>query len=159
METFHKHLLLSFFENTNIKLYFPHLGCERPPSTFCSFLVFFFCFFCFSFFFTTGLEQAIQEDLKEAFRQSVRSVSSRVKKSVNIKKWASGRNGQDNQQPPDEGQASTATWWDIYDCTTLKHMKHSTQCNDYCTLSVCFNICSNTGISPAWSCVCTIGHT
>lgn len=55
----------------------------------------------FSFlFFTTGLEQAIQVDLKDAFRQSVRSVSSRGKKSVNIKKWASGRNGQGNQKSP-----------------------------------------------------------
>lgn len=52
----------------------------------------------FSFIFTTGLEQAIQEDLKDAFRQSVRSVNSHGKKSVNIKKWASVRNGQGNQR-------------------------------------------------------------
>lgn len=83
-QTFFSSLLL-LFENTNIKLYFPHLRCERPPST----LV---------FIFTTGLEQAIQEDLKDAFRQSVRSVSSHGKKSVNIKKWASVRNGQGNQR-------------------------------------------------------------
>lgn len=74
METFHKHFLLllsSLFENTNIKLYFPHLRCERPPST----LV----------YFTTGLEQAIQEDLKDAFRrQSVQSVLA-VKSPLTLK--------------------------------------------------------------------------
>lgn len=75
METFHKHFLLLLlsllFENTNIKLYFPHLRCERPPST----LV----------YFTTGLEQAIQEDLKDAFRrQSVQSVLA-VKSPLTLK--------------------------------------------------------------------------
>lgn len=64
-------LSLSLFENTNIKLYFPHLRCERPPST----LV----------YFTTGLEQAIQEDLKDAFRrQSVQSVLA-VKSPLTLK--------------------------------------------------------------------------
>lgn len=81
----------------------------HPPFVLFLFIFIFFINFFFVSFFTTGLKQAIQEDLKEAFRQSVRSVSSHVKKSVNIKKWASGRNGQDHQQPPNEGQASTAT--------------------------------------------------
>lgn len=41
------------------------------------------------FIFTTGLEQAIQEDLKDVFRPSVHSVSSHGKKFVN-----SNKNGQ-----------------------------------------------------------------
>ena len=33
-QTFLLSLLLLLFENTNIKVYFPHLRCERAPSIF-----------------------------------------------------------------------------------------------------------------------------
>jgi hypothetical protein len=48
----------------------------------------------FEFMLQQGLSKALQEDLKDAFRrQAVLSVSRR-KKYVNVKKWASVRNGQ-----------------------------------------------------------------
>lgn len=88
METFHRHFLsILLFENTNIKLDFPHLICERPPS------IIIIIFIFLKYILQQGLSKPY-DNLKDAFRcQSSLSVS-RHKKSVNIKKGASVRNGQ-----------------------------------------------------------------